>query len=135
MAVDGVDAARVQSNSFHEVSQVLGIEAAQRVLFTEIEKVLSTDGNYINARHIWLLVQSICRFGYLAPVSRHGMRKLDMGTLVLAAYEETRTVFKNAAVFGARDEARGVTQDLIFGNVPHLGTGAGFTVATPAAAV
>lgn len=46
-----------------------------------------------------------------------------MGTLVLASYEETRAVFKNAAVFGACDDARGVTQDLIFGNVPHLGTG------------
>ena len=74
MATRGVDANNVYSNSFHEVSQVLGIEAAQRVLFKEIEKVLSYDGNYISSRHIWLLVQSICRYGYLAPVSRHGMR-------------------------------------------------------------
>ena len=47
---------RVVSNDVFDTLAVLGIEAARHVLRSEIQKVLSFDGSYVQSRHLDVLV-------------------------------------------------------------------------------
>ena len=65
LSLNIIDPNSVRSNDVHEVFGLLGIEAAQATLASEMYGVLSFDGTYINARHLDLLTQTITQLGYL----------------------------------------------------------------------
>ena len=125
MGIDGVDADRTYSNDVHEVYETLGIEAASLLLYREMHNTLSFDGNYLNSRHLMMLVRTMTHNGFPCPVSRHGMRSSGLGTLVRASFEETVDVLTNAAMFADTDHCRGgVTEAVMFGTFAPIGTGA-----------
>ena len=64
------------SNDVTDVLKTLGIEAAIRVLFDELQKTIGFDGNFINPRHLSLLVTLMSQKGYLVPVNRHGINRI-----------------------------------------------------------
>ena len=124
MSICGVDCLRTYSNCIHEMTDCLGIEAGCRILFEEISKVLSADGNYINFRHLDLLTRTIAVNGFMCPVSRHGMARSDAKPLLRASFEETVKVMLEAAVFNESDDCKGVTGSIIMGVLSQIGTGA-----------
>ena len=102
----------------------VGIEAGCAILFSEISKVLSADGNYINFRHLDLLVRTIAVNGFMCPVSRHGMARSDAKPLLRASFEQTVKVMLEAAVFNETDDCKGVTSAIILGKLSQIGSGA-----------
>lgn len=54
-----VDSLRTYSDNVHEVQEVFGIEAARRVLYNELHKVIMADGNRVAARHLQLLCDNM----------------------------------------------------------------------------
>lgn len=123
MELTGVDASKTTCNDIHEIAAVLGIDAAARVLFEELRAVLSFGGTFVNPRHMRLLVDLMTHSGELTAVTRHGMSKLGGSTLARACFEETLDVLMKGALYADEDELAGVTEALLIGKAPPVGTG------------
>lgn len=120
----GFDATRTISNDVIECIDVLGIEAGLQVLVNEINKVLTFDGGYINLRHIWLLGETMCFYGWMRPVSRHGFSKVNAPMLKQASFEQPLEVLTDSSLWHVMDPAKDVTSAIMFGKRMHVGTGA-----------
>jgi len=123
MAIEGVDPYGTTSNSFIEVLGVLGIEAARANLLYELGLVLSFDGSYVNHRHMALLVDIMTQRGLLMAITRHGINRNDTGALMRCSFEETVEILLEAAGFGELDDCRGVSENIMLGQLAPMGTG------------
>jgi DNA-directed RNA polymerase II subunit RPB1 len=123
LQIEGVDPYRTYSNSFMEILNVLGIEAARGALMQELWKVLSFDGSYVNHRHLIILVDVMTSRGYLMAVSRHGINRADTGALMRCSFEETVEILLEAAAVGEIDDCRGISENVMLGQLAPLGTG------------
>lgn len=121
--LDFIDWKNTISNDVHEINRLLGIEAAVNVLFHEIQTVLSFDGTYVNERHIATLVNTMTYRGYLMPINRHGLNKLPSGPLNKCTFEESVDILSEAAGFGMVDGVRGISSNIMLGQLPPAGTG------------
>lgn len=123
MCVEGVDFTKTTCNSFVEVLSVLGIEASRQSLFREISSVLSFDGSYVNYRHIALLVDAMTSRGHIMAITRHGINRADTGALMRSSFEETVEILLEAAASAELDDCRGVSENIMLGQIAPLGTG------------
>ena len=123
ITVPGVDASRTYTNSFHQVFQVMGIEAARSALMRELTAVLAFDGSYVNHRHLALLVDIMTARGFPIPITRHGINRADTGALMRCSFEETVEILLEAAACGELDDCRGVSENVMLGQLAPLGTG------------
>jgi DNA-directed RNA polymerase II subunit RPB1 len=123
LAVQGVNPTNTYSNSFIEVLGVLGIEAARAGLLKELGMVLSFDGSYVNHRHMALLVDIMTQRGMLMAITRHGINRNDTGALMRCSFEETVEILLEAAGFGELDDCRGVSENIMLGQLAPMGTG------------
>lgn len=112
------------SNDISEVLETLGVEAAVAVMLHEIETTISFDGTYVDRRHLMMVVNTMTRNGSVMPISRHGINRASTGPLVRCSFEETADVLYDAAIFGEIDDAKGVTQNIMTGQMSNIGTGA-----------
>jgi len=124
MAHPAVDATRVVSNDVVEVLRVLGVEAARAALHRELRGVLSFDGSYVNNRHVAVLSDVMTHGGALMAISRHGVnRGEDAGPLMRASFEESTEQLLQAAAFAEVDDLRGISANIMLGQLAPLGTG------------
>lgn len=123
LEVDGVDATRTYSNSFIEILEVFGIEATRAGLLRELRNVLAFDGSYVNERHLALLVDVMTARGHLMAITRHGINRADTGALMRCSFEETVEILLEAAAAGELDDCRGVSENIMLGQLAPLGTG------------
>jgi len=118
-----LDPQSIRSTNVVEMSQVLGIACGLTVLQSELHKVLSFDGSYIDPRHTWLLTDTMGRSGYLAAMNRHHMEDLGSSLLQKASFEQSLDVFEEGAAFGRSDPLAGATERIITGQPVCIGTG------------
>lgn len=123
LAIPGVDTKRTYSNSFIEVFEVFGIEATRSALMKELTAVLAFDGSYVNHRHLALLVDVMTSRGHLMAITRHGINRADTGALMRCSFEETVEILLDAAAAGELDDCRGVSENVMLGQLAPLGTG------------
>lgn len=124
LARPNIDSTRTLCNDVVEIFQVLGIEACREALFQEIRKVISFDGSYVNYRHLASLVDVMTYRGHLLAVSRHGVNRRGTGPLMRCSFEETVDMLIDAAAVAEVDGLKGVSENLILGNLAPLGTAA-----------
>lgn len=123
LTVEGVDPHRTYSNHFIEIFNCFGIEATRSALMRELKQVLSFDGSYVNHRHLALLVDVMTARGNLMAVTRHGINRADTGALMRCSFEETVEILFDAASSGELDDCRGVSENIILGQLAPSGTG------------
>ena len=123
LAIPGVDTTRIYTNSFIEVFDVFGIEATRSALMRELTNVLAFDGSYVNHRHLALLVDVMTSRGYLMAITRHGINRADTGVLMRCSFEETVEILLEAAASGELDDCRGVSENVMLGQLAPAGTG------------
>jgi DNA-directed RNA polymerase II subunit RPB1 len=123
LTIDGVDTTRTYSNSFIEVFEVFGIEATRAALMRELTQVLAFDGSYVNHRHLALLVDVMTSRGHLMAITRHGINRADTGALMRCSFEETVEILLDAAACGELDDCRGVSENVMLGQLAPMGTG------------
>uniref|UniRef100_A0A0D9X0A0 DNA-directed RNA polymerase n=1 Tax=Leersia perrieri TaxID=77586 RepID=A0A0D9X0A0_9ORYZ len=112
---EDVDATRTtRSSHFIEVIEVLGIEAVRRALLDELRVVVSFDGSAVNYRHLAILCDTMTYTGHLMATTRHGINCNDT---------ETLDILLDAAVYAESDYLRGVTEDIMLGQLAPIGTG------------
>ncbi len=123
LTVDFLDWKRVCSNDVHEVQEVLGLEVAIAVLFKEIKEVLSFGGSDVNNRHIEAICNIMTCRGYLMPLTRHGINRIDTGAFARASFEENMEMLLQTG-FGEEEPLMGPVEQVCVGRPPAVGTGA-----------
>ncbi|KAF2668452.1 RNA polymerase II largest subunit [Microthyrium microscopicum] len=121
--IEGVDVRRTYTNNFLEVVTVLGIEAGRAAMATELYQVLSFDGSYVNARHLAILADVMTSRGKVMPVTRHGINRAETGAIMRCSFEETVEILLDAANLGELDNCRGISENIVLGQLAPLGTG------------
>ena len=61
--------------------------------------------------------------GKLTSITRHGINRLDTGPLRKCSFEETVEILLESALHNEEDKLKGVTENIIIGNMAPLGTG------------
>lgn len=123
LKVKGVDPRRVRTNNIHEVEEVLGIEAARRVIVEEIMNVLREQGLDVDIRHVYLVADIMTHTGRVRQIGRHGVVGQKESVLARAAFEMTTKYLFEAATRGEVDYIKGVTESVIVGQIVPVGTG------------
>lgn len=123
LAQEGVDSTRTTCNHFQSTMKVFGIEAVRASLMAELKDVLTNDGSYVNHRHMAILCDVMCARGELMAVTRHGINRADTGALMRCSFEETVEILFDAASSGELDDCRGVSENIILGQLAPSGTG------------
>ncbi|KAI5941084.1 DNA-directed RNA polymerase II subunit RPB1 [Manis javanica] len=118
-----VDPVRTTSNDIVEIFTVLGIEAVRKALERELYHVISFDGSYVNYRHLALLCDTMTCRGHLMAITRHGVNRQDTGPLMKCSFEETVDVLMEAAAHGESDPMKGVSENIMLGQLAPAGTG------------
>uniref|UniRef100_A0A6N2NI13 DNA-directed RNA polymerase subunit n=1 Tax=Salix viminalis TaxID=40686 RepID=A0A6N2NI13_SALVM len=114
---------KTTSNHLIEVIEVLGIEAVRRSLLDELRVVISFDGSYVNYRHLAILCDTMTYRGHLMAITRHGINRNDTGPMMRCSFEETVDILLDAAVYAETDYLRGVTENIMLGQLAPIGTG------------
>lgn len=123
MNMDYFDYKSIMTNDILNVYEILGIEAARKLLLQELRKVIEFDGTYINIRHFLTLVDTMTYKGDIMAITRHGINKSNTGPLMKCSFEETVDVLTEAAVFAEKDHLKGVTENITVGKISKVGTG------------
>jgi len=118
-----VDHCRTTSNNIVEIFEALGIEAVRAALLRELRSVIEFDGSYVNYRHLAILCDAMTNAGALMAISRHGINRGEKGTLTRCSFEETVDILMEAAAFAHRDSLRGVSDNIMLGQLAPMGTG------------
>jgi DNA-directed RNA polymerase II subunit RPB1 len=123
LGVDYIDSTRTISNDIVEVFLALGIEGVRGALLSELRNVISFDGSYVNYRHLASLVDVMTMQGHLMAIDRHGINRVDSGPLLRASFEETVDMLMDAAVYAEEEILKGVTENIMLGQLARVGTG------------
>lgn len=123
LGVDYIDSSRTISNDIVEVFVTLGIEGVRGALLSELRNVISFDGSYVNYRHLASLVDVMTMQGHLMAIDRHGINRVDSGPLLRASFEETVDMLMDAAVYAEEEILKGVTENIMLGQLARVGTG------------
>lgn len=123
MCHEDVDARRTRINHLVEVIEVLGIEAVRCALLDELRVVISFDGSYVNYQHLAILCDTMTYRGYLMAITRHGINRNDTGPMMRCSFEETVDILLDAAVYAGTDYLRGVSENIMLGQLAPIGTG------------
>ncbi len=122
LKVDGVDPTKTRTNSIHEIENVLGIEAAREALIREIMNTLKEQGLDVDIRHVMLVADIMTWSGTVRQVGRHGVAGEKPSVLARAAFEVTVKHLFDASARGEVDYIRGVTENVIIGQLAPVGT-------------
>ena len=122
LSLDNIDVNKTFTNDIIEMYNVLGIEAARKCLFNEILDVMEFDNTYINHHHLHLLCDRMTCNEKMVSIFRHGINKDNIGPIAKASFEETSEMFLQAARHGELDEMRGVSANIMCGQVGNYGT-------------
>ena len=104
--------------------EVLGIEAGRAALYKEVYNVIASDGSYVNYRHMALLVDVMTTQGGLTSITRHGFNRTNTGALMRCSFEETVEILFEAGASAELDDCRGVSENVLLGQMAPIGTGA-----------
>ncbi len=119
----GVDTTRTFSNDPNEMYAIFGIEAARFQIQFQLTALLQGKQVDMSPRHLDLLCDKMCQHGEIMSVSRHGIKKENIGPLAKASFEETTDQLLEASLFGAFDNIKGVSSNIMVGQIPTCGTG------------
>lgn len=66
----------------------------------------------------------MCKSGEIRPITRHGINRICEGPFRKASFEQTVEQLFAASVFSEVQEMMGITENIMFGQLAPLGTGA-----------
>ncbi|MFW9954305.1 MAG: DNA-directed RNA polymerase subunit A'' [Candidatus Thorarchaeota archaeon] len=123
LEVEGINPHKVYTNNLREIYQVLGIEATRNAIITEAMSVLDEQGMDVDVRHIILVADMMTADGTIRQIGRHGISGSKNSALARAAFEVTVNHLLGAGIAGTKDPLRGITENVILGQLIPLGTG------------
>lgn len=124
LAMDFIDNTRTYSNDIKEMFHVLGIEAARQVIYNEFVEVMEFSDVYINYHHLSLLADRMTSTKNMVSIFRSGILNDNIGPIAKGTFEVHTEVFLNAARHADFDHMRGVSANVMMGQVGYYGTNA-----------
>jgi len=121
--IEEVDFSRTKTNNFHEIHDVLGIEAAREAMINEVIYILDKEGMSVDERHIALIVDVMTRDGVIKGITRHGITKEKESVLARAAFEIPINHLVEASVRGEVDKLDSVVENVMINQPVPIGTG------------
>lgn len=123
LALDFIDANRTFCNDIHETYKVLGIEAARQVLYNELVEVMEFADVYINYHHLSLLCDRMTCTENMVAIFRSGILNDNIGPIAKSTFEVHTEVLLNASRHADFDHMRGVSANVMMGQMGIFGTG------------
>lgn len=123
LEIEGVNPHKIYTNNLREIYQVLGIEATRNAIIKEAMSVLNEQGMDVDVRHIILVADMMTADGNIRQIGRHGISGSKNSALARAAFEVTIKHLLGAGIAGTKDPLRGITENVIIGQLIPLGTG------------
>jgi DNA-directed RNA polymerase subunit A" len=123
LEVEGVNPHKIYTNNLREIYEVLGIEATRNAIIQEAMSVLNEQGMDVDVRHIILVADMMTSDGTIRQIGRHGISGSKNSALARAAFEVTIRHLLGAGIAGTKDPLRGITENVILGQLIPLGTG------------
>ncbi|MFX1449511.1 MAG: DNA-directed RNA polymerase subunit A'' [Promethearchaeota archaeon] len=123
LQVPGVDCVRTRSNHVREIAQTLGVEACRESIIREGMELLEEQGLDVDIRHIMLVSDLMTHNGTIRQIGRHGISGKKSSVLAKASFEVTVKHLLEASIKGAEDPLKGITENVIVGQIIPLGTG------------
>ena len=114
---------KIYTNNLKEIYKVLGIEATRNAIIQEAMSVLNEQGMDVDVRHIILVADMMTADGAIRQIGRHGISGSKNSALARAAFEVTIKHLLGAGIAGTKDPLRGITENVILGQLIPLGTG------------
>ncbi|MCK5321371.1 hypothetical protein KAJ38_02230 [Candidatus Pacearchaeota archaeon] len=119
----GVNGDKVITNDIHEVSNILGIEAARQAIINEIRKVITSQGLAIDGKHAMLVADTMTASGVVKGITRMGIISDKNSILARASFETPVPQFVQATKTGKRDKLASVIENIILNQPVPVGTG------------
>lgn len=123
LLLDSIDDHNTISNNMWEIYEIFGIEGVRQFLIDEFISVVSSDGTYINERHVKLLVDVMTQHGIITSISRYGMKKDNSGPIAKASFEQSLDNFIKASFYSEEETLSSVSSNIMCGKKPQIGTG------------
>ncbi|MFH0710968.1 MAG: DNA-directed RNA polymerase subunit A'' [Candidatus Aenigmatarchaeota archaeon] len=123
MDLKEVDETRTVTNDIHEISRVLGIEAARNTIMNEALRTLQEQGLDVDVRHVMLVGDIMTLSGGVKSIGRYGVAGSQTSILARAAFEETIKHLVRASVRNEIDNFKGIFENVMVGQVVPSGTG------------
>ena len=123
LEITGINPHKIYTNNLREIYQVLGIEATRNAIIREAMHVLDEQGMDVDMRHIILVADMMTADGVIRQIGRHGISGSKNSALARAAFEVTINHLLGAGIAGAKDPLKGITENVILGQLIPLGTG------------
>jgi DNA-directed RNA polymerase II subunit RPB1 len=124
LALDFIDSKRTFGNDIKEAFNVLGIEAARQIIYNELVEVMEFSGVYINYHHLSLLCDRMTLTENMVSIFRSGILNDDIGPISKSTFEVHTEVLLNASRHADFDHMRGVSANVMMGQMGVFGTGA-----------
>lgn len=118
-----VNTSRTTTNHVLDIYNVLGVEAARKAILREINIVFTFFNIYVNYRHTILLADAITQRGKMMSISRNGINRVYGSALRKSSFEETVEILTEAACFAEVDLLKGVSENVMLGQLCKFGTG------------
>jgi len=113
----------IYTNDICVVFEIFGIEAARKLIISEIEQTFKSHGIFTDIRYISILADIMTYKGEILGINRYGIAKLKYNALVLASFEKTLENLFLAAIKNSKDINLGVSENIILGRELPIGTG------------
>jgi len=123
MALSFIDAKRTFSNDIKEIFNVFGIEAARNAIFNELVEVMEFSDVYINYHHLSLLCDRMTSTKDMVSIFRSGILNDDIGPISKSTFEVHTEVLLGASRHADFDHMRGVSANVMMGQMGIFGTG------------
>jgi DNA-directed RNA polymerase II subunit RPB1 len=123
LALDFIDSNRTFGNDIKEAFSVLGIEAARQIIYNEFVEVMEFSGVYINYHHLSLLCDRMTSTENMVSIFRSGILNDDIGPISKSTFEVHTEVLLNASRHADFDHMRGVSANVMMGQMGVFGTG------------
>lgn len=117
-----VDANETVSNHLWEIYNALGIEAARQFLLNEFTLVTS-EGGYLNQKHLQVLVNFMVSSGTVTPITRQTMKNNESSVLSKISFEQPIDNLTIAAFHNSVDKLNEACANIICGRAIQTGTG------------
>ena len=123
LQVKEIDTSRTVTNDIHEITKVLGVEAARQAIIKETSKVIKDQGLDIDIRHIMFIADVLTVSGSFKGITRSGITGEKESVLARASFETPIKHIVNAALSGEKDELNSVIENVIINQPVPVGTG------------
>jgi len=124
LGLDYIDSNRTFSNDIKEIFDVLGIESARQVIYNEFVEVMEFSDVYINYHHLSLLCDRMTSTKGMVSIFRSGILNDDIGPISKSTFEVHTEVLLTASRHADFDHMRGVSANVMMGQMGVFGTGA-----------